>query len=80
MEGEARSTRTYRVEGEARPVEGEARSNYCTPCFSVYYRTVVLSTVLHPHVNDVRPCVRACVRASVPLESVYTFIFAERFT
>ena len=25
------------MEGEARPVEGEARSNYCTPCFSVYY-------------------------------------------
>ncbi len=43
MEGEARPVRTLlllllRMEGEARPVddEGEARSNYCTPCFSVY--------------------------------------------
>ena len=77
MEGEARPVR---MEGEARPaVEGEARSNYCTPCFSVYicYRTVVLSTVLHPHVN-VRACVRPCVRPGRPRSRtqdarVYTF-------
>ena len=61
------------MEGEARPVwrakpdllrAKPARSNYYTvPLASAFiYRTVVLSTVLHPHVN-----VRASVRASVPV-------------